>query len=193
MRCQPRARPNCRTPDSPGDRTPALAFPGQDVPKVENVDLAGTQLAAHNRLAEHATANGLKPEQLPFITTADGRTLRYRVGGPRALTSQMVRMISLLVNGHEWDPSQTPIDLYAAAAAVGYRRKAARRLSQSKVFLEAYFAACTGATNAHLVPTLEDVRRDVQRRDQDSAARAARAASAGYVIQLRGRDAGAAA
>jgi hypothetical protein len=95
----------------------------------------------------------------------------------------MLRMVNLMVAGHDWDPSHTPLDLYAAAAAVGYRRKAARHLSTSPLFVAAYEAAKAGASIAHNAPTLPEVAREVQRQAKDRGTRAAKAA-AGYVIRL---------
>ena len=107
-------------------------------------------------------------------------------GGPAVLNSRMVRMIELMIEGVEDDPSHTPLDVYAAAAAVGYRRRAARRLSVSPVFVAAYQAARAGQSIAHCTPTFDEVRREAEHRQRD---RAARAKATGYVIRMPPRSA----
>jgi hypothetical protein len=116
----------------------------------------------------------------PTEISRNGRMTRKLVGGPRALTSQMVRMIDLMIRGHDWDPSHTPLDMYAAAAAVGYRRKAARHLVISPLFAEAYWRASEGQSLGPWTPSFEEVRESVQKRDRERAARSLRP---GYVIQ----------
>jgi hypothetical protein len=73
----------------------------------------------------------------------------------------MIRMIDLMVAGHPDDPSHTPYGLYDAAAAVGYRRRAARALAEAPVFAEAYWRAYRGESNASAIPTLEQVRQEL--------------------------------
>ena len=92
----------------------------------------------------------------------------------------MVRMIDLMIRGHDWDPSHTPLDMYAAAAAVGYRRKAARHLTTSPLFAEAYWRATEGQSLGPWTPSFEEVRENVQKRDRERAARSLRP---GYVIR----------
>ncbi len=92
----------------------------------------------------------------------DGRPTRKQVGGPVVLNARMVRMISLMVDGHPDDPSRTPYGLYDAAAVVGYRRKAARELAKSPIFVEAHNAAFAAAIAnlpaPNLCPSIEVVR-----------------------------------
>jgi hypothetical protein len=76
-----------------------------------------------------------------------------RVGGPAKLNARMLRTISLMVEGHPDDPSRTPYGLYDAAAAVGYRRRAARELAKSEVVVAAYSDAIKAANGNHLCPT----------------------------------------
>jgi hypothetical protein len=84
-------------------------------------------------------------------------------------------MIRLLVEGLEDDPNKSPLDVWSAAAAVGYRRKAARRLSVTPAFVVAYQAARAGKSLAPQGPTLEDVAREVRRLELARAVRAGRA------------------
>ncbi len=107
----------------------------------------------------------------PFLVGEFGGPTRKRVGGPRTLTAQMTRMIALMVSGHDWDPSHTPLDIYSAAAAVGYRRKAARHLSVSPIFVDALKAAQAGASIAHHTPSLAEVAREAQHILDDRAIR----------------------
>jgi hypothetical protein len=103
-------------------------------------------------------------------------------------------MISLLVHGSPVDRTKTPWGIYEAAYAVGFSRRAARELAMSPEFLAAYEREKAGIGNAGLVPSLEDVRREMQRRRRDKSARpspeeiAATAKPAplapGYVIHL---------
>ena len=111
---------------------------------------------------------------------------RKQVGGPRALTAQMLRMIDLMIRGHDWDPTHTPLDLYAAAAAVGYRRRAARHLVTSPLFAEAYWRASEGQSITLWAPSFEEVRQSVIERERERARRDLRP---GYVIRV-GRDFG---
>jgi hypothetical protein len=117
-----------------------------------------------------------------FEISSRGRQTRKLVGGPRALTTQMLRMIDLMIRGHDWDPTRTPLDPYAAGAAVGYRRKAARHLVASPLFEEAYWRACEGESNARWTPTFEEVRQSLLQRDRERQARKMRA---GYVLGSR--------
>ncbi|MEJ0094156.1 MAG: hypothetical protein WDN46_12180 [Methylocella sp.] len=111
-----------------------------------------------------------EPAEVPVILGRDGRPTRKRVGGPVALNARMVKMISLMIDGHSDDRSHTPYGLYDAAEAVGYRRKAARELTKSPVFIEAYNAAFDAAvanqSPPNPCPRLADVRVDVAWRDE---------------------------
>jgi hypothetical protein len=114
-----------------------------------------------------------------FEISSRGRRTRKLVGGPRALTTQMLRMIDLMIRGHDWDPTHTPLDPYAAGGAVGYRRNAVRHLVASPLFEEAYWRAREGESNAHWTPIFEEVRQSLLQRDRDRQARKMRA---GYVL-----------
>ena len=85
-------------------------------------------------------------------------------------------MIELMVNGHPDDPSRTPYGLYDSAAAVGYHRRAARALAEAPIFVEAYWRAYAGKSNASAIPTLEQVREEMARRRR-------RRVKPGYVIK----------
>jgi hypothetical protein len=180
-----------------------LLSDGEAFPMPDIADMDGTQLAAHWRAVKRAEKASSAAPPATFETTPDGRATRRLIGGPRALNAQMVRMIGLMIHGHDWDPSKTPLGIYDAAAAVGYRRKAARHLARSRLFREAYRLARDGASNRHLVPTFDEVHRDVQRQDRDREVRAAPvepkpaarplAPAAGYVIRFRPVDTGATA
>jgi hypothetical protein len=115
-----------------------------------------------------------------FEISSRGRMTRKLIGGPRALTAQMLRMIDVMIRGQDWDPSHTPLDPYAAGAAVGYRRKAVRHLVASPLFEEAYWRACEGQSNARWTPTFEEVRQSLLQRDRERQARKMRV---GYVLQ----------
>jgi hypothetical protein len=122
------------------------------------------------------------------------RPTSKRPGGPIALNSRMLRIIALMVHGHPHDPSRTPYGLYDAAHAVGYRRRAARELAMSPLFVEAYRRELDGRGNAGVIPTLEEVRREMELRQRKNVVRPAAeeiAASAkpaplapGYMIRL---------
>jgi hypothetical protein len=84
-------------------------------------------------------------------------------------------MIRLLVEGLEDDPNKSPLDVWSAAAAVGYRRKAARRLSVTPEFVAAYQAARAGKNLPPAGPTLENVACEVRRLELARAVRAGRA------------------
>jgi hypothetical protein len=92
----------------------------------------------------------------------DGRSPTKRDGGPVKLNARMVRMISLMIDGHPDDPSHTPYGLYDAAESVGYRRRAARELAKSLVFIEAHndavAAAVANQPAPNPCPSLETVR-----------------------------------
>ena len=92
----------------------------------------------------------------------DGRPSTKRDGGPVKLNARMVRMISLMIDGHPDDPSHTQFGLYDAAESVGYRRRAARELAKSPVFIEAFNAAIIAAQGGEPAPnpcpSLETVR-----------------------------------
>jgi hypothetical protein len=118
-----------------------------------------------------------------FETSSRGRRTRKLVGGPRALTTQMLRMIDLIIGGHDWDPTRTPLDPYAAGAAVGYRRKAVRHLVASPLFEEAYWRACEGESNGGWTPTFEEVRQSLLQRDRERQARKTRV---GYALGVPG-------
>jgi hypothetical protein len=106
----------------------------------------------------------------------------------------MLRMIALMVHGHPHDPSHTEYGLYDAAHAVGYRRRAARELAMSPLFVEAYRRELAGRGNAGVIPTLEEVHREMELRQRKNADRPTAeeiAASAkpaplapGYMIRL---------
>jgi hypothetical protein len=57
-------------------------------------------------------------------------------------------MISMMVEGHPDDPSHTQFGLYDAAAAVVYRRRAARELAKSEIFVAAYSDAVKAANGS---------------------------------------------
>ena len=128
-----------------------------------------------------------------------GKPTRKYINGPVQLSSRMLKMISLLVHGHPQDATGTPYDLYSAAKAVGYQKRAGRALSVSPVFLEAYYLELAGKGNAGNVLTLDNARRqtELQRRDRtdrEAAPGATKAitqrlvaSSAGYVIRSRPR------
>jgi hypothetical protein len=80
-------------------------------------------------------------------------------------------MIELMVHGHPHDPSRTPYGLYDSAHAVGYRRRAARELAMSPLFVEAYRRELDGRGNAGVIPTLEEVRREMELRQRKNADR----------------------
>jgi hypothetical protein len=112
---------------------------------------------------------------------------------PIVLNSRMLRMIFLMCRGNERDPSRTPYDLYSAAAAVGYRRKAARELAMSPAFVEAYQRELDGRGNAGVIPTLDEIQAMERRRRDKSARPTAEAIAAaaqpaplapGYLIRL---------
>ncbi len=146
---------------------------------------------------KHAAKHG--PDEPPLIVTARGRVTRQRTGGPIVLTTRMIRMIDLIVNGMVIDGARAPCDPFEAGRLVGYQRRAVRRLAMSPVIIAAYEAARVGADPAHLLPTFDELRRDARRRDATIAvappvtATPPRPASGGYVIQLRHKDAGVAA
>lgn len=143
------------------------------------------QRRALKDLAEVAAA--LRASSAPRLEISTrGRSTRKLVGGPRALTTQMLRMIDLMIRGHDWDPTHTPLDMYAAAAAVGYRQKAARHLATSPLFAEAYWRASEGQSITLWAPSFEEVRQSVIERERERARRDLRP---GYVIRV-GRDSG---
>lgn len=122
------------------------------------------------------------------------RPTTKRLGGPIALNARMLRMIALMVHGHPHDPSHTEYGLYDAAHAVGYRRRAARELAMSPLFVEAYRREFDGRGNAGVIPTLEEIRREMellQRKDADRPTAEEIAAAAlpaplapGWIIKL---------
>jgi hypothetical protein len=69
-----------------------------------------------------------------FIVSRSGRITRKLVGGPPRLNSRMLRMIQLMVYGHEDDPERTPYEVADAAKAVGYRARAGRALLNAPIF-----------------------------------------------------------
>jgi hypothetical protein len=103
-------------------------------------------------------------------------------------------MISLLVHGSPVDRTKTPWGIYEAAYAVGFSRRAARELAMSPEFVAAYEREKDGRGNAGMIPSLDDLRREMQRRRRDKSARPAAEAIAaaaqpaplapGYVIRL---------
>jgi hypothetical protein len=105
----------------------------------------------------------------------------------------MLRMIALMIEGHPDDPSGTRYGLYDAAAAVGYRRRAARALAMAPVFTQAYWRAHAGETTTSEVPTLGQVREEIARQgrsrknapnNNNTGARYAPDAIPGYVVKL---------
>jgi hypothetical protein len=135
----------------------------------------------------------------PKSDTTQKAASRNPPGGPIVLNSRMLRMIHLLVHGNERDPSHTPYGIYDAAHAVGYRRTAARALAMSPVFYEAYQRELDGRGNAGIVPTLEEIRHELELRRRKKAhlpPPATIAATAhpaplvpGFVIRLRPKEA----
>jgi hypothetical protein len=92
-----------------------------------------------------------------------GNLTRRREGGPELLNPRMRRMVELMVFGHPDDPSGTQYDIYDAAAAVGYRRKAARDLQASPIFQAAYMKALAALRNgefAKSIKTIAEIRDD---------------------------------
>jgi hypothetical protein len=92
-----------------------------------------------------------------------GNLTRRREGGPELLNPRMRRMVDLMVFGHPDDPSGTQYDIYDAAAAVGYRRKAARDLQASPLFQGAYMKALAALRNgehAKSIKTIAEIRGD---------------------------------
>jgi hypothetical protein len=92
-----------------------------------------------------------------------GNLTRRREGGPELLNPRMRRMVELMVFGHPDDPSGTQYDIYDAAAAVGYRRKAARDLQASPIFQAAYMKALAALRNgefARSIKTIAEIRDD---------------------------------
>jgi hypothetical protein len=69
-----------------------------------------------------------------FMVSRSGRITRKLVGGPPRLNSRMLRMIQLMVYGHEDDPERTPYEAADAAKAVGYRARAGRALLNAPIF-----------------------------------------------------------
>lgn len=67
--------------------------------------------------------------------------LRKREGGPDEINSRMHRLIKLMVHGRGGDPSRTPLGLYEAAAASGYRKKGVRYLFETAPAFRAVYAA----------------------------------------------------
>jgi len=120
----------------------------------------------------------------PMKLTRNGKPTRKYVGGPVVLNARMLRMISLMTEGHPHDPSRTRYGLYDAAAAVGYQRRAARELAMAPVFVEAYRRAAAGKSNANEVPTLEQVQQEIARQRRSRI----RAPAAGYVMKLAPKE-----
>ena len=92
-----------------------------------------------------------------------GNLTRRREGGPELLNPRMRRMVELMVFGHPDDPSGTQYDIYDAAAAVGYRRKAARDLQASPLFQGVYMKALAALRNgefARSIKTISEIRDD---------------------------------
>jgi hypothetical protein len=116
-----------------------------------------------------ATLAFLDGRDAPSIVQAESsHQLRQR---PPELTARARRMIRLLVEGDEDDLNHEPLDFYAAAAAVGYHRRSARQFSVSPHFVAAYQSARVGKNLAPQGPTIEDVARELRRRELDRALR----------------------
>lgn len=109
------------------------------------------------------------------------KTSTKRLGGPITLNTRMLRMIELMVRGHDHDPSHTPVDPYEAGRVVGYQRRAVRELTKSAIFRRAYDEAQRGVDPGRRVPTFEHLSVDVERRER---LRAARSRAPGLVIRL---------
>jgi hypothetical protein len=80
-----------------------------------------------------------------------------------ALNPRMRRMVELMVFGHPDDPSGCQYDIYDAAAAVGYRRKAARDFQASPLFQSVYMKALAALRNgefAKSIKTIAEIRDD---------------------------------
>jgi hypothetical protein len=73
----------------------------------------------------------------------------------------MLRMIDLMIRGHDWDPNRTPLDPYSAGAAVRLLKKGRAPPCRRALFEEAYWRACEGESNARWTPTLEEVRQSL--------------------------------
>lgn len=160
------------------------AYPRQNLHMSQTVKSWCVDACASVGSFERMKADREKPE---FIVTVNGPTKR-RVGGPIALNSRMLAMIRLMVHGDE--NSRVPFDPFEAGRIVGYRRAAVRHLATAPAFMKAYEAAKVGKPPA-LVPTLEEIAREEERRGKDRSARATKA-TAGYVIRLpASRDPGA--
>lgn len=99
-----------------------------------------------------------------FKVSRRGNLTRRREGGPELLNPRMRRMIDLMVFGHPDDPSGCQYDIYDAAAAVGYRRKAARDLQASPLFQGVYMKALAALRNgeyAKSIRTIAQIRDDL--------------------------------
>jgi hypothetical protein len=66
-------------------------------------------------------------------------------------------MIDLMVFGHPDDPSGCQYDIYDAAAAVGYRRKAARDLQASPLFQGVYMKALAALRNGEFAKSIKPI------------------------------------
>jgi hypothetical protein len=71
------------------------------------------------------------------------------------LNSRMLRMIDLMVNGVDSDPSHPPLDPFEAGRCVGYKRGSVRWLALSPAFVAAYEGAKRGRP-VH-VPQINDI------------------------------------
>jgi hypothetical protein len=76
----------------------------------------------------------ISQDERKFIRSPSGRLTRKLVGGPERLNTRMLRMIELMVYGHEDDPERTPYDVADAAQSVGYRTRAGRMLLATPIF-----------------------------------------------------------
>ncbi len=92
---------------------------------------------------------------------------------PMRLNRRMERMIDLMIEGDPTEEPQEPLDLYAAARAVGYQRKAARELANSPAFVEAYNTKLKAASRKEMLPvlcpSLELVREQMRHRQEMNA------------------------
>jgi hypothetical protein len=116
---------------------------------------------------------GNTPPRRQFRVNPHGTPTRRLDGGPLRLNRRMERMIDLMIEGDRMEELQEPLDLYSAAKAVGYQRKAARELANSPAFVEAYNtklkAASRKETMPVLCPSFELVREQTRHRQEMNA------------------------
>jgi hypothetical protein len=116
---------------------------------------------------------GNTPPRRQFRVNPHGTPTCRLDGGPLRLNRRMERMIDLMIEGDPMEEPQEPLDLYSAAKAAGYLRKAARELAMSPVFAEAYNAKLKAASRKEtlpvLCPSLELVREQMRHRQEMNA------------------------